>query len=295
MSKLWKITKGVVEDVIDDDVLTFAAALAFYAALSLPPLIVLLVFALDAISAGGAGHLAREAEQLIGPDGRSLVEAILDSTTREVRLNSLSGWIGLGTLLFAASGVFSQLQQALNRIWDVEAKPGNGVWHWIRRRFLSIGIVGVMAFLAVVSLAANAALGAIGIAGDEDGFVVQGGLATLTTFIFGALFAVMFRVLPDVEIAWRDVLGGAIVTSLLFQLGKFAIGAYLSHAAIGDSYGAAGSAVVVLAWVYFSAAIALIGAEITQGWARASGRRLRPSANAVRLVRRSKDERHAVG
>ncbi|MCK5945282.1 MAG: YihY/virulence factor BrkB family protein, partial [Planctomycetes bacterium] len=187
-----------------------------------------------------------------------------------------------GALLFAASGVFTQLQMALNRIWGVTAKPGGGFRQWLRKRFLSLGLVGVLAFLAAVSLTADTVISALGLGADEE-VMAQVINAGVSTVVFTLLFAAVFKLLPDVVMRWTDVFGGAFVTAVLFALSKYAIGYYLAQKGLGTTYGAAGSAVVVLAWVYFSGAVLFIGAEITQAWLKTSGRQLEPNAHAVRL------------
>lgn len=276
-----RVLKLAGKDIGNDRVMTHAAALAFYTALSLPPLLVLLVWTLSSIGARAEQSLRTQATELIGQSGGELVDSILTSADRNVGLTGLSGILGLFALLFAASGVFAQLQAALNVIWDVEPKPGAGILGWLRKRLLSIGLIGVVAFLALVSLAASTLIGALGL---DDGAGIVSRLANMliSMGVFTLLFAAIFKLLPDVLIRWRDVWGGALFTALLFSIGKWGIGVYLSAKGIGSDYGAAGSAIVVLAWVYFSGAIVFIGAEVTQAWLRVNGRRLIPDEHAVR-------------
>ena len=276
----FRVVRTAVKDFFDDRVLTHAAALAFYTALSLPPLLVVLVWGLGTIGAGGEAHLRSEAEELVGQDAAQVVDSILENSDR-ISFGSLSGLIGVGALLFAASGVFTQLQAALNVVWEVEQRPGAGLRAWIRKRLASFGLIGVLAFLMLVSLAASTLIRAVGI-GDEERILLQALNWAFSLGLFTVLFALVFRLLPDAEIRWGDVWGGALVTAGLFALGKYAIGAYLAHRGLGTTYGAAGSAIVVLAWVYFNAAILLFGAELTQSWLRHAGRPIVPSAYAVR-------------
>lgn len=280
MKRILQVAKQAAHDVGEDKVFTYSAALAFYTSLSLPPLLVILAWALGGVSPGAESHLEREAASLVGEEGAVLVNSILSNADDRVALGrGVSGWIGLGALLFAASGVFTQLQMALNRIWEVRAKPGAGWKTWLRKRFLSLGIVGVLAFLIAVSLTATTVMSALGLGPGEDlaARVLHG---TISIMVFTLLFAAVFKLLPDVRMAWRDVFGGAVVTAILFSVSKHAIGFYLAKKGIGTTYGAAGSAVVVLAWVYFSGVVVFIGAEITQAWLKTSGRALAPNKHA---------------
>ena len=276
-----RILKRVGREIGDARVMTHAAALAFYTALSLPPLLVLLVWALGALPGESQELLREQADQLIGQAGVEVVDSILDSADRSVGLTGISGIIGSLALLFAASGVFAQLQGALNVIWDVEPKPGAGLMGWLRKRLLSMGLVGVLAFLAAVSLGASTFVDAIVPRGGPE-FLGRAANVLLSIAVFTMLFAAVFKLLPDVEMRWRDVWGGALFTAVLFSIGKWGIGAYLAAKGIGSDYGAAGSAIVVLAWVYFNGAIVFIGAEVTQAWLRENGRRLVPDEHAVR-------------
>ncbi|HEX7707715.1 MAG TPA: YihY/virulence factor BrkB family protein, partial [Thermoanaerobaculia bacterium] len=178
------------------------------------------------------------------------------------------------TLLFAASGVFGQLKDALNTIWNVETKKGAGIKGFVRHRFLSMAMVLGIGFLLLVTLVFDAVISAMGsymtqIVGGEA--LMQAIQLTISFALATVLFAAIFRVLPDLKIDWRDVWLGAAITSLLFVIGKFALGLYLGKAAVGSSYGAAGSLVVLLVWVYWSAQILLLGAEFTQVYARTVG------------------------
>lgn len=290
MPRLFEIVRQTARDVGRDRVLTYAAALAFYTALSLPPLLVILVWLLGAVSPGAEGHLEAEAAQLVGQDGAHLVGAILDNADQRVALGAgVSGWVSAGALLFAASGVFAQLQKALNRIWGVRAKPGSGVLTWLRKRGLSLGLVGVLAFLAAVSLFASALLASVGF-GDGEGALARVVEGVASIGVFGLLFAAVFKWLPDVQMAWRDVIGGALLTAVLFSLSKSLISLYLAQKGLGTAYGAAGSAIVVLAWVYLSGVVVFVGAEITKAWLATGGRMPEPSAIAEWIPGEGPDE-----
>jgi len=193
--------------------------------------------------------------------------------------------IGVATLLFAASGVFGELQDSLNTIWEVQPRPNQGIMATIKQRFFSFAMVLGVGFLLLVSLAISAALGALGsmVGGDQAdqslvwkaiNFAVSFGVTTL-------LFALIYKYLPDAKIQWRDVWIGALVTALLFTLGKAALGWYLGRPGTTSTYGAAGSFVALLLWVYYSAQILFFGAEFTQVYAKAYGSQIAPADNAV--------------
>lgn len=264
-----------VRNAVADDVMTLAAALAFYTSLSLAPLVVLLLWALSFLSPSAADELIRQVDMLIGPDGAKVVATIIENDRGGVNLGGVSGSIGLVTLLFAASAVFGQLQMSLNLIWGMQVKRGHRVWGWVRKRLLSLAMFGAVAFLSLVSLAASTGVAFLSAQIGRDDPLPWVSLA-LSFLVFVLLFAVVFQLLPDARIAWRDVWVGAVATALLFNVGKHAIGLYLAHRGLGSSYGAAGSVVALLAWVYFSSIIVLFGAEITQAWARSRGRHIRP-------------------
>lgn len=285
MRRFLRVARVALEEIREDRILTYAAAVAFYAALSLPPILVILLWAIGLTSSGAEDLLKDQAELLVGADGRRLVDSVLASADRQVvRLDNVAGTISTIALVFAATGVFAQLQRALNTIWDVEAKAGRGVWHWVRRRLLSLGLLGTLAFLMLVSLTASTAVSAVGIAkGGTVGAEIASHATTIV--VFTLLFAAVFKFLPDVRSRWRDVWGGAFVTAVLFAIGKALIGLYLANRGLGASYGAVGPAIVVLAWVYFSAAIVFVGAEITQAWLIVAGRRLEPNDYAVKVER----------
>jgi membrane protein len=194
----------------------------------------------------------------------------------------------LVTLLLGAAGLFGQLQDALNTIWEVAPKPGGGILAILRQRFISFTMVLGIGFMLLVSLVLSAAITLLGnfifrfI--PEQEFLLQLINFVLSFGIITVLFALIYKILPDAKIAWRDVWLGAAVTSLLFAIGKLLIGLYLGNSTIGSAYGAAGSFVVLLVWIYYSAQILLFGAEFTQVYARTYGSKIEPSANAVKLT-----------
>jgi len=223
----------------------------------------------------------------MGTQGGEAIQQMLENASQPV-LGSLAGLIGLVTLLFGASGVFGELQDSLNTIWEVEAKPGRGIWGTIKDRFFSFTLVLGTGFLLLVSLLLTTFLTAIGgrleaalpggaLLWQVVNFVISFGLITL-------LFAMIFKYIPDVEIQWRDVWIGAAATALLFVIGRLALSLYLGNSSTTSVYGAAGSLVVVLLWVYYTAQILFFGAEFTQVYANRYGSQIVPAENAVPLT-----------
>jgi len=273
--RLIRIFVSAGKDWLDDKAPRLAAALSYYTAFSLPPLLVLLV-GIGGLVLGTdlvQERLMNQIGQLVGDDSAVL----LDEAVREAQSTGTGAAVvvGVGALLLGATGVFGQLQDALNTIWEASPKKASGMWGLIRSRLLSLAAVFGTAFLLLVSLAVSAAIGGIiDMAGEIDTlepFLVVIDLITSTAMIT-VLFALMFKFLPDVEIAWRDVWFGAFVTAVLFVIGKFGIGLYLSMSDVGSAYGAAGSLIIILAWIYYSALILFFGAELTQAWATEQGR-----------------------
>ena len=286
LREAWTLLRQTVSDWIDDRAPEQGAALAFYTAISMAPLLVLLLRVVGFVFDEGAARteIEHQTTSLIGQEGAEAVSAMIESG------GTTGGGVGttllsLATLLFGASGVFGQLQQSLNMIWEVEAKPGRGVWGFIRDRFLSFAMVMGIAFLLLVSLVVSAGLAAVGTYLDRlpPAFEFVGRILNfvLSTGVITLLFALMFKVLPDVKMSWRDVWLGAFVTAILFAVGKGAIGLYLGQSALSSSYGAAGSFVVLLVWIYYSAQILFFGAELTQVYANRYGSRIRPAENAI--------------
>lgn len=285
----WQVVRGAVRNTLADHVPMQAAALAFYTSLSLGPLLLVLLWALSFLGPGSERVLVREAESLVGPDARALVESVLESAEDGVRFQGIAGALSLTMLLLGATAVFGQLQATLNRVWEVQVHPGAGPWRWLRKRILSLGMVGAIAFLLLVSLAASTAVGMVE---ERLGGAVASRMLSFgsTLVVFTLLFASMYKLLPDVHIAWRDVWWGAAVTALLFALGKVAIGLYIARKGFGTTYGAAGSIVAVLTWVYYSSSLVLLGAELTQEWVRRAGRRLEPDQYAERVDRACQED-----
>lgn len=270
--------------LLADDGLMLAAGVAYYTSLSLAPLLMLLLWVGSLLGPGLQQQLVDQVVGLMGSESGEFVRALVEHLESEGSLANAAGALGLATLVLAATAVFASLQNALNRAWDVVASPRNGLWDWVRKRLLSLGLVAAIGFLLLVSLGVSAALSALG--GVARGWL-PGAAAVwqvlnvaLSYAVVTTLFAAVFKVLPDVHIAWRDTWIGALVTALLFTLGKHVIGLYLGHSSIGSAYGAAGSLVVLLVWVYYSGVLVLYGAEVTKVQAVRYGRGLVPEEHA---------------
>ena len=275
-----------------------AAALAFYTIFSLAPLLILVV-AISGVVFGQEAAQTRimaQIESLIGPEGARTVLHLIQSA-RHPAAGLFASVLGVATMLVGASGVFGELQDSLNTIWDVKANPKAGFLRVLRDRFVSFAMVIGVGFLLLVSLTVSAALSALT---EYTGSLVPTLLPTLQALEFfvslvgiTVLFALLYRLIPDAEIAWRDVWPGAVVTSLLFAVGKLAISFYVGHSSFSSTYGAVGSLVVVLLWVYYSAQIMLFGAELTNVYTT-SRRKVRPSLHAVRAPSQEKPRRLQV-
>lgn len=286
---LWPIFRGALFEWTEDKVPRMAAALAFYTLFSLAPMMIIALAIADIFYTREEAlqGILQQAQFLIGDEGIAAIRLLIENAPPRERTTAAM-LVGLATMIFAATGAFAELQDALDTIWEVQPKPGLGLMQMVRDRVLSFAMVLVIGFLLLVSLIISAALTALGnsllpfMAGQV---VVLQALHFLVSFaVITLLFALIFQVLPDAKVAWQDVWLGAAVTSLLFGVGKALFGLYLGHSTIGSSYGAAGSLVVVILWTYYSTLILLFGAEITQVQARLRGAKIVPTAHAVHLT-----------
>ena len=249
-----------------------AAALAYYTVFSIAPLLVITIgiAALVLGREGATKEIYQQLSGLLGDAGAKAVGTMIENANRPAS-GTVAVIVGFVILLFGASGVFGELQDDLNTIWKVPAPKSGGLWLTIKNRFISFSMVLGIGFLLLVSLVVSAALAAVGhmihdmlpyqIIGEALNFIVSIAMISL-------LFGMIFKVLPDLPIAWRDVGLGAIVTAFLFTIGKFALGLYLGRSAVTSSYGAAGALAVVLLWAYYSSMILLFGAEFTAVYSR---------------------------
>jgi len=261
------------------------AALAFYTIFAIAPLfIIVLAVAGFFFGEDAARHqLFNELNGLIGQKSGEAIEAVIVSANQP-RTGTWATVIALGTLFVGATGVFVQLQDSLNTIWNVRPKPGRGLRHFIRNRVLSFAMILVLGFLLLVSLVLSAVLAAVGqsIGGaiTSHELILRAVNFVLSLGVVSLLFALIFKLLPDVKIAWREVWLGAVITAVLFSLGKYALGLYLGRSTFASAYGAAGSLVIFLVWVYYSSQILFFGAEFTRLYAIRSGAKIEPAHGA---------------
>ncbi|GFE70349.1 YihY/virulence factor BrkB family protein [Chroococcus sp. FPU101] len=285
---LFSLLKETFQEWQEDNASLLASSLAYYTIFSLAPLLILVIAIVGAIFGEEAarGEIVSQIRGLVGVEGAKVIEtAIANSAQPET--SRWASFISVVVLFFGASGVFGQLQEALNTIWNVKAKPGLNITNLIKKRILSFTAVIGIGFLLLVSLVINAAISALNhyLSGFLPGYDFLWQLVNfLISFaVVTFLFALMYKFLPDVHITWRDVAVGAIITALLFTIGKSLLGAYLGSGSFGSTYGAAGSLVVLLLWVYYSAQILFFGAEFTQIFAKRYGSQIVPNDYAVKI------------
>jgi membrane protein len=278
LTYLWDLIKKSCAAWLDDYAPSMGAALAYYTMFSLAPFLILviavagLVFGADA----ARGEIVAQLRDLIGEDGAVAVQGLLTSASHPAK-SIIASTIAVLTLLLGATSVFAELQSSLDRIWRAPAQQTSGLWGLLRQRLLSFGLIVSIGFLMLVSLVVSAALSALGTwsGGFFPGWegLLQVANLVVSFCVTTVLFAMVYRILPRVWVAWDDVWIGAAVTALLFSVGKLAIGLYLGKAGLTSGFGAAGSLVVMLVWVYYSAQVFLLGAEFTWVFAQSHGSR----------------------
>jgi membrane protein len=272
-----------------DDPFRQSAVIAYYAIFSLPALLVLLVnitgffFEKDAIS----GEISRQIEGVMGPETANTVERIVEKAS-ETKSGVLAGAIAIITILFGATGVFIQLQKTLNQIWDVKEKPDLGFMKQLKMRLFSFGLIVSIGFLLLISLAVSTALAALshyfeGIFPEAIAYLFYALEFVVSLSVISVLFALMFKLLPDAKIKWRNVWIGSVLTGLLFIAGKYGLSLYFGKAEPASVYGAAGSVILILLWVSYSSMIVFFGAEFTKQYAVHYGMKISPNKDAVKM------------
>jgi len=280
----WELLKSTAVKWVNDKAPRLGAALAYYTVFALVPLLVIIIAMIGLFFGQEAaqGYIIDQLSSLVGEQSGHALQEMIERAARP-QTGLLASLLAFVTLLFGASGVFAQLQDSLNMVWGVEGKQSGGIWGLVRDRFLSLMTLLGTGFLLLVSLVLSASLAAMGKwFGDWlplPEFLLQGLNFGLSLLVITVLFAMMFKILPDAVIAWRDVWIGAFATAFLFTIGKFAIGLYLGKSDIGSAYGTAASVVIVLVWVYYSAQIFLFGAEFTYVYANRLGHHIRTSSD----------------
>jgi membrane protein len=275
LAETWEMLKAMVFSFIDDEVLSRGAAIAFYTVTSIAPVLLIVVAIAGLVFGDDAARnsINTELGGLMGSQTADVLQAAVAGAAKKSS-GILATFIGIATFLATASGVFGEMQAALNSIWKTKARTTT-VSRLIRARIASLGLVATLGFLLIVSLAVSAGLTAFS---DYLDIVFPSGkliLPVLNFFVSFALLAVLFaaiyKVLPDRDLQWRDVITGAVVTSVLFTIGKSLIGWYIGSSAVASSYGAAGGLIILLLWVYYSVQIFLLGAEFTKVYANRHG------------------------
>jgi membrane protein len=287
---IFELFKATAQDWSEDKASRLGAALAYYSVFSMAPLL-LVAIAVAGIFLGGQESARQQVVQslggVIGADAARQVGQMIQGADKQGS-GLVASIIGIGTLLLGASGVFGALQDSLNTIWEVQPKPGQGIWATVKARFLSLTMVFGTGFLLLVSLLWTSVLKAVvnSMSGVRpiSGTLLQGVTFIVTFFVVTLLFTMIYKVLPDVKIQWRDVWIGAAITALLFLIGQAALSWYLGTQSTQSVYGAAGSLVVLLLYVYYSAQIVFFGAEFTQVYANKYGSHIEPAANAMAMT-----------
>jgi membrane protein len=292
----WELLKNTAVEWWNDNTFRLAAALAFYTIFSVTPVLLIAVGAASLFfsRATAVDRVVAEIQRLIGEQGAGAIRQVLESSAG-LGKGAWAITVGIVTLIFGATIVFAELQSDLNHIWGVKSEVRRGlILDLVLNRLRSFSIALGVGFLLLVSLVLSAAL-----TGVQDylmdwmpslPWLWRAGNITISFFIVAILFAMIYKYLPDVQIEWRDVWIGALVTSVLFNGGKYLISIYLGHAAIGSAFGAAGSFAVLLVWIYYSALISFFGAEFTQVYARRHGRQIEPEGHARSVGKQSDDD-----
>jgi membrane protein len=300
MHAAFRILKDTFNGFLDDHALKYSASLSYYTFFSLAPLLLLMIslagvfFGRDAIQ----GQVFGEINGLIGNDAAVQIQDIIKNMELSGETN-LALIIGAITLVIGATSVFSEIQDSINMIWKVKAKPKRGWLKIIKDRLLSSSLIVGLGFLLIVSLIVNGALVALSdwlknYFPDVTVIIFQIGNLLVSFIVITTLFGVIFKVLPDAKIAWKDVRAGAFFTACLFMLGRYLIGLYINYSGTASAYGAAGSLIVILVWVYYTAAILYFGAEFTRVYAEYIGARIEPADYAVYVEQQEKEKNVAV-
>ncbi len=294
---LWETLKGAFTAFNDDNALKLSASLSYYTVFSLSPMFIIIIslcgifFGREAIQ----GQIDDQIRGLVGNDAAVQIQELIKNA-QLTNQSGLAAVIGLVTLFIGATGVFAEIQDSINFIWSLKAKPKQSWLKYLTNRLLSFSMIVSIGFLLLVSLGINAIMGLLS-GYLEDRIFPEGTVVlfyvlnqALVLAIISALFAVIFKVLPDGHLRWKDAFVGAGFTAILFMVGKFLIGAYLGSSGVANTYGAAGSIILILLWVYYTAAILYFGAEFTKVYTEKFGQRITPSPHAV-VVEKKEVER----
>lgn len=306
MRGAFDLLKRTFKEWKEDRCTSMAAAISYYTVFSLPPLLILVLMIVGVVvdPAEVEGRISQEVSRLVGPEGAEQVSTMIRNAQRPEINGVLVSIVGIVGILIGATGALAELQQALNRAWNVGPDPDkSGLLRKLGKRALSLAMILTVAFLLLVSLVVSALLSAFG---DQLGERLPAQLSEwvlrlvtdgFSLLVIAFLFGLIFKFMPDARIRWRDVAVGAAGTALLFVAGKMLIGVYLARSDPGQAFGAAGSLALLLVWIYYSSMILLFGAEFTQVWATERGAGIRPDSDAVRVrvVRRPVDREEPAG
>jgi membrane protein len=289
LKQFWKVIMATFSGFSSDNGLKFSASLAYYTVFSLAPLIILIISLTGFIWGPDAarGSLYPEIEKYVGAAAATQIQDLVKGLEFSGK-SGITVIISVVTLLIGASSIFIEIQDSLNIIWRVKAKPKKGWVKMLQNRFVSFSLIISLGFLLIASLAVNFVINAL--SSQITRFLpavttlVMNGVNLFITFVvISILFGIIFKFLPDVKIKWKDVRSGAMFTAILFMIGQYVISLYITYTAQGSTYGAAGSLIVILVWIYYTSAILYIGAEFTQVYAEAIGSRIEPAEYAVHI------------
>jgi membrane protein len=278
-----QLLKETATQWIEDQPFQLASSLAYYTIFSLAPLLIIVIAIVGMVFGRAAAEqqIVETIGGLIGQQSAEVVQGMIQNASSQRSTGIISAILGVLTLLVGASGVVGQLQTSLNMIWGVEPKPGQGVWGFVRQRVVSVAMILGIGFLLLVSLVLSALVSTLAQFIGTSVMLTYMLDIVMSFALITALFALIYKFLPDVRVQWRDVWIGAALTAVLFALGKSLIGIYLGHSSVSSTYGAAGSVIMILLWVYYSSLILFFGAEFTQVYASQSG--VIPADNAEPL------------
>jgi membrane protein len=269
MRPAWKLLKRAVSGWADDRAMRLAASLSFFTMLSLGPLLLITLRVVGLILGpeAAAGQLDVYLKTVVGPSGAEVLQEVIAAAGNEDSAGNLATVASIGILVFGASYVFAELQDAMNTVWGVPTREGSAVWRLVRNRLLSFAMVLSLAFLLLVSMVISSVMAALAaFVMPEPGRIGQAINFVVSLGVTSGVFATLFKFIPDVKIRWRDVAPGAVLTAVLFTIGQQLVGLYLGQATVVSLFGAAGSLVALLLWVYYTAMIMFFGAEFTKGY-----------------------------
>ena len=284
---IWSVLKSSFKGFSNDRILKLSAALAYYTVFSVGPLLIVIVFLCSFFFGKEAveGTIYGQIQGFVGHDAAIQLQEIIKNAAIAGK-GKIAAIIGIITLVIGATSMFSEMQDSINMIWEIKTKPKSAIWLFIKTRLLSFGVIGSLGFLLLVTLTISGLVEAL-----SNRLQTHFHAATVTVFyildivlnfgVIAVLFGVIFKVLPDAKIKWKDVRAGAIATAILFMIGKFAISFYITKSSVGSTYGTAGSLVVLLVWIYYSSVILYFGAEFTKAYAIKYGGHIMPSDYAV--------------